>query len=376
MKKQYMKALKRKLFFKYTRIVAGITLGGIGLIYLFDDILNGVVIDFIRLFIRQGDPVTTFETFQKVYAILFPTVIVGAGFILIYYLCKDLVNYMQILMDGIDDVMQKERVQINFPKDMLPTEQLVLNIANDYQRHLKSLQADEVRKKDLIYLLAQDIKLPLSRILMYLEFLEQEKRISPDIQKDYIVKVLYKSMDLEDMINEFFNITRFNLQYAKWNPENMLLDRMMEQVIDEYIPFIEEKEMDVKLESGVHLELYADNDKIARVMRDLLRNIVELGKKQETIIIHIDQSEEQYELVFKVLSYHLSAYQLAHLFHNYYRLEDVAESGKVHVLGLGIAKQIMDMHQGDLIATSIGDMLAFHVRIPYKKNVKIEEKEL
>ena len=26
------------------------------------------------------------------------------------------------------------------------------------------------------------------------------------------------------MINEFFDITRFNLQYAKWNPETMYLD--------------------------------------------------------------------------------------------------------------------------------------------------------
>ena len=99
--------------------------------------------------------------------------------------------------------------------------------SDDYQNYLKAAAQDEEKKKDLIYLLAQDIKMPLSNILMYLEFLHKETRISPEIQKDFVIQVLHKSLDLEDMINEFFDITRFNLQYAKWNPEHMYLDRKM-----------------------------------------------------------------------------------------------------------------------------------------------------
>ena len=142
-------------------------------------------------------------------------------------------------------------------------------LSDDYQNYLKAAAQDEEKKKDLIYLLAQDIKMPLSNILMYLEFLHKETRISPEIQKDFVIQVLHKSLDLEDMINEFFDITRFNLQYAKWNPEHMYLDRMMEQVVDEYYMLMEAKQMEVFIESGSGLALFADNEKIARVMRDL-----------------------------------------------------------------------------------------------------------
>lgn len=361
MKKQYLKDLRRKLFFKYVIIISSLTLAGLCTIYLFNDILNGVVIDFIQLFIENGNP---FVVFRRLYAIFLPLVIVCTGFILIYFLSKDLVNYMKILMGGIDDVMQKDRVKIKFPEEMKQAEELVLSIADEYQNYLRSAQEDEEKKKDLIYLLAQDIKMPLSNILMHVEFLQKEKRITSDIKRDFTLQILHKSMDLEDMINEFFDITRFNLQYAKWNPEKMFLDLMLEQVVDEYYEFMEEKQMHVKMYCGTQLAMYSDSGKIARVMRDLLRNLIALGNSNATLSIRVEKVSQQYDIIMKVASIHLSAYQIAHIFHNFYRLKDMRGNDKTHVLGLGIAKQIMDMQKGSLRASSIGDVLSFFVSVP------------
>lgn len=361
MKKDYLKQLKRRLFIKYGCIILGIGLGTLGIIRLFDDVLNGVVIDFIRLFMDKGDP---FALFHQIYAIVLPIIIGIAVLIMVYFLARDLVNYMRILMKGMEDVVRKGRHKVAFPKDMKEAEKLILAISEEYQNDMQAVLEDEAKKKDLIYLLAQDIKMPLSNILMYLEFLHKEHRISPEIQKDFLVQVLYKSMDLEDMINEFFDITRFNLQYAKWNPERMYLDLMMAQVVDEYYVFMEEKQMDVKLECASSLALYADNDKMARVMRDLLRNLVELGHPNQTIHIHIQEMGERYDVTMEVEADHLSAYQLAHIFHNFYRLEDVHGNHKMHVLGLGIARQIMDMQKGSLRASSMEQTLRFYVVIP------------
>lgn len=118
------------------------------------------------------------------------------------------------------------------------------------------------------------------------------------------------------------------------------------------------------MESVSGLALYADNEKIARVMRDLLRNLVELGTVGSTIHIRMQDFEERYEVLMKVESKHLSAYQIAHIFHNYYRLEDVHGDSKLHVLGLGIARQIMDMQKGTLRASSIDKTLSFMIQIP------------
>lgn len=361
MKERYLKNLERRLVLKYTFIVLALSLGGATILYIFDNVLNGIVIDFLKVLLIDSDP---FSTFKKIFAIVLPAIIAITGFMLVYFLCRELSNYLRVLMEGMDDVLEKQREKLNFPKELQPTQKLILSIAEDYQRNEKAALEDEEKKKDLIYLLAQDIKLPLSNILMYLELLEKEQRISPQLRKEFMVSVLYKSMDLEEMINEFFDITRFNLRYAKWTPEHMYLDRMVEQVLDEYYQMLEEKSMKVDVQYEHQLPLYADNDKIARVLRDLLRNMIALGDANSTIVIQLMEHSAHYTIVMKGSVPHLSAYQIAHIFHNYYRLEDLHGSGKQHVLGLGIAKQIVDMHKGILRASSLQDTLQFYIDLP------------
>lgn len=361
MKKQYLFSLGRRLFFKYLMIMVALCVSGALVLYIFNDVLNGVIIDFIRLLSWNADP---FDTFRRLFSIFLPTVVTMTGFLLVYLLCKDLAHYMEILVEGIDDVMVKEREHIRFPQEMKQTQDLLITISDEYQRYQKAATEDEERKKDLIYLLAQDIKLPLSNILMYLDFLCKETRISPEIKRDFILQILYKSLNLEDMMNEFFDITRFNLQYAKWNPETMYLDRMIEQIADESYELMEEKEIHLEMDVQRQLSLFADAEKIARVVRDILRNMIILANRQSELSAKIVQKDDGYLVIMRIAAKHLSAYQIAHIFHNYYRLEDMHGNDKQHILGLGVARQIIDMHKGTLRVASIGDQLSFYIDIP------------
>ena len=189
MKERYLKNLERRLVLKYTFIVLALSLGGATILYIFDNVLNGIVIDFLKVLLIDGDP---FSTFKKIFAIVLPAIIAITGFMLVYFLCRELSNYLRVLMEGMDDVLEKQREKLNFPKELQPTQKLILSIAEDYQRNEKVALEDEEKKKDLIYLLAQDIKLPLSNILMYLELLEKEQRISPQLRKEFMASVLYK----------------------------------------------------------------------------------------------------------------------------------------------------------------------------------------
>lgn len=372
MKQRYLFQLGWKLFRKYVLILFALCIGGAFILYLFNNVLNGVIIDFIRLLSWTSDP---FDTFTRMFSILLPAVVVLTAFFLVYFLCKDLAHYMKILVEGIDDILAKERVNVHFPKEMAHTETLLMEISDEYRRYQKAAENDENRKKDLIYLLAQDIKMPLSNILMYLDFLSKEQRISPEIRNDFIVQILYKALDLEDMINEFFDITRFNLQYAKWNPEMMFLDRMVEQVVDESYILMEDKHIKVELHYEHQLSLHADSDKIARVMRDLLRNMMTLAYDDSSLDISMQQHEAHYNMILQVAAPHLSAYQIAHLFHNFYRLEDMHGDGKQHILGLGVARQIIDMHKGSLRAASIGEELSFYIDLPVQSGYIVLSEE-
>ena len=85
----------------------------------------------------------------------------------------------------------------------------------------------EQRKNDLVMYLAHDLKTPLSSVIGYLILLREEKQISEEMREKYVSISLEKAEQLENLINELFEITRFNLsnitlQYSKINLTRLL----------------------------------------------------------------------------------------------------------------------------------------------------------
>ena len=58
---------------------------------------------------------------------------------------------------------------------------------------------------------------------------------------------LDKSYRLETLINEFFEITRFNIHEVVLEKETFNLTFMMEQLVDEFYPLLLEKNLKINL---------------------------------------------------------------------------------------------------------------------------------
>ena len=94
----------------------------------------------------------------------------------------------------------------------------------------------EQRKNDLVVYLAHDLKTPLTSVIGYLTLLRDEPQISPELRARYTGIALDKAERLEDLINEFFDITRFNLTHLELEKQPVDLSRMLQQVVSEFEP--------------------------------------------------------------------------------------------------------------------------------------------
>ena len=348
--------IQKRLLMKYLTIVGMITLSGAGILYIMDHILNGIIVDFLRVILVDIDP---FIMLKKIFAIGLPFMIVVTSFVIVYFLAREFATILKQFMKGVDDVYEKQREHPHIPQEYEDISNMILESAKEYREYEQLAQEDEHKKKDLIYLLTQDIRLPLSNILMYIELLQKEKHISKSTRHHFMNTILEKSLDLEDMINEFFDITRFNLRYSKWNEERFVLTHLIEQVIEEYYYLLEEKNMQISFQYEEHVTITADNEKIARVIRDLLRNLCIIGYEQAELKLTLNSDHEYHHLSMEVAAIHLKGDSVANLFKNYYQLKEVKVNGRSHVLGLGIAKNIMEVAKGNLFASSIGETLKF-----------------
>ena len=77
---------------------------------------------------------------------------------------------------------------------------------------------------------------------------------------------------LEKMINEFFEITRYNSQQIKLIKESIDLSYMLIQLSDELSPVFSQRGLSIKLEIDEDLTVCADADQLARVFSNILKN--------------------------------------------------------------------------------------------------------
>ena len=107
---------------------------------------------------------------------------------------------------------------------------------------------DEQQKNDLIMYLAHDLKTPLASSISYLSLLRDEKQISDELREKYLSISLSKAERLEDLINEFLEIAKYNLSSITLQYREINLTRLLEQLVYEFGPVLDKKDLSCRLE--------------------------------------------------------------------------------------------------------------------------------
>lgn len=242
--------------------------------------------------------------------------------------------------------------------------QTKLNILNN-ERIAKEA---EQRKNDLVTYLAHDLKTPITSVIGYLTLLRDEPQISPEMRAKYTGIALDKAERLEELINEFFDITRFNLSEITLEPERVNLSRMLEQVVSEFEPILMEKQLSWHVEIMPEVDFFCDSDKLARVFDNLVRNAVSYSYRETELFLSMSKNGGVIEICVRNHGKTIPPEKLLRIFEQFFRLDSARSSSTGGSgLGLAIAKEIVELHGGTIRAESEHEMIAFYVNLPVGK---------
>ncbi|MBR1390223.1 MAG: HAMP domain-containing histidine kinase [Lachnospiraceae bacterium] len=282
-----------------------------------------------------------------------------------YFAIRKTLQYLDDVIDVAMNLSHPTEESIVLPGELSDV-QNELNLAREQAlRNIAAANDAIQRKNDLIMYLAHDLKTPLASVIGYLTLLHDEKEISDELREKYLGITLGKAERLEDLINEFFEIARFNLsnitlQYSKIN-----LTRMLEQTVYEFAPMLQEKNLTCELDIGENTMLNCDAEKLQRVFDNILRNAVLYSYRDSSIHIAMEWQEKTVVLKFTNHGDTISQEKLNRIFEQFYRLDaargtDIGGAG----LGLAIAKQIVELHGGTIAANSENELVEFTVELP------------
>lgn len=274
-------------------------------------------------------------------------------------------RYFNEIHKGIDSLANGSAEEISMSAELFPMERKLNTVKNTIEKQKNDIIETEQRKNDLIMYLAHDLKTPLASVIGYLNLLKDEGQISEEVRQKYLSVSLEKAERLEELINEFFEISRFNLSNITLQYSRINLTRLLEQLIFEFKPMLDEKNILCRLEIENDVMMQCDADKIQRVFDNLLRNAVIYSYNDTEISIHASCQENMLILKFLNRGDTIPEEKLERIFEQFYRLDSSrgTRSGGAG-LGLAIAKQIVELHGGTISAKSEDEITEFMVKLP------------
>jgi two-component system sensor histidine kinase VanS len=137
------------------------------------------------------------------------------------------------------------------------------------------------------------------------------------------------------------------------------------QIINEFFPMMEEKNIMAVQEIEPELVLSADADKLARVFDNLFRNAVNYSHAGTEIVCSARRGNGCILVNIKNTGDHIPQEKLEHIFDKFYRMDSSRQSSTGGAgLGLAIAKQIVELHDGTIEAVCNDGITEFRIVLP------------
>ena len=305
------------------------------------------------------------DYFRGIKEVFFAAAIVLIFLLLLVFLFRWLTRYFREINQGIDCLLSDREEQIRLSQEMQPFEIKLNTVQNILIQREHAARAAEQRKNELVMYLAHDIRTPLTSVIGYLSLLDEAPDMPVEQKAKYVHITLEKAYRLETLVNEFFEITRYNLQQSALEKESIDLPYMLMQMADEFYPILSERGNTVELQMPEDIRVHADPRRLARVFQNILKNAAAYSLENTAIIIRARERPECVQISVENTGKTIPEQKLDAIFEKFCRLDDSrgTKTGGAG-LGLAIAKEIVLLHGGRIWAESKEGKTVFTVELP------------
>lgn len=310
--------------------------------------------------------------------------IFGVLFLVLYgYLCyihekrSALKTYYKRILNEIRHIRNNNfeheiKIIPNSPLGELTKE--INNIVRQLKMSIEEERLVEQTKKDLITNVSHDLRTPLTSIVGYLSYIQQDK-YKDEIELRYYVEIVYdKVLRLNNLINDLFEYTHFQNKGLQLEKKPIDITEMIDQLVVQFRLEIQQANMECRQTiSSKKLLVLADGNKLVRVFENLIINAIKYGRDGKYIDIVV--REENQLVVIDIINYGslIPTTDLPYIFERFYRVEksrSIQTGGSG--LGLAITKSIVELHNGTIKVYSDAEKTTFTLKLHvWKKEIPL-----
>ncbi|KZD73263.1 sensor histidine kinase [Bacillus cereus] len=329
---------------------------------------------YYKLVVRFEDPLAQFRSMVRQIGDVnfFLIIFIPLSIMFFFFLTRPYVKYFDEISSGIHHLANgnfsnEVHVSSNDEFGYIARE---INVASEKLKEaVERGDFAESSKDQLIVNLAHDLRTPLTSVLGYLDLILKDENLTKEQIKHFSTIAFTKSERLESLIDELFEITRMNYGMLKLEKRSIDIGELLIQLDEELYPLLEKKELEARLNITPQLPINGDGKLLARVFENLLTNAIRYGYDGK--FVDVNGYIEGEEVVVQIINYgdSIPEEDLPYLFDMFYT-GDKARSEQQGGTGLGlfIAKNIVEQHDGKISAESNVIRTIFEVRLPKEES--------
>jgi len=224
-------------------------------------------------------------------------------------------------------------------------------------------QAAEI-KNNFFTNISHEFKTPLTLILAPIEDLEMRKDLSEDI-REQLSRVKRSAKKLQRLVSDLIDIHRISKAKIKLQVSAVHIDPFIQQVINSFKPLLKKSRISISyINKSMLKEVWIDEYLMEQVLSNLLSNAIKHTTTSGRIEISLEENNFKDYFYLRVLDNGLgiSPIDIEHIFDPFYQ-----GTGSRNGSGIGLAyvKQIVELHHGQITASSkLGHGSIFTLRMP------------
>lgn len=226
-------------------------------------------------------------------------------------------------------------------------------IAMDSQSRLIRQKQSEQAYKRLMTSLSHDVKTPLASLVGYLEAVES-KMVTGAEQEEYIHVAAEKAYHLKEFVTALFEWVKLDAGEQVFHFEVCDLNELTRNIMADWVPILENSgfSYEIAIPEAEYMTR-VDATAFTRVFNNLLQNILTHSGGNQVSVTVTDMGQ-QAKIIVADNGKGIAPSDLPHIFERMYQC-DHSRSAKGNGLGLSIAKELVNIHNGSITAASVPD---------------------
>ncbi|QXM07122.1 Cache 3/Cache 2 fusion domain-containing protein [Crassaminicella indica] len=248
------------------------------------------------------------------------------------------------------------------------------HMLNENKRLLQKIISHDHIKTEFFSNISHELKTPINMILsttqLFSFYAKNENAVITGKKLTHHINIIHQNCyRLLRLVNNLIDITKIDSGYMKLNLKNKNLIEVVENITLSTVEYVESKGRSLIFDTDIEEKFMAfDEEKIERIMLNLISNAVKFTHKGDTIQVNIYDKKDKIQICVKDTGIGIPKDKIGKIFERFKQVDPLlSRSHEGSGIGLSLVKSLVEMHDGNISAKSIyGKGTEFIVTLPVK----------